>query len=169
MKIYVYGSPVLRKKAAKITKVDKKLEKIIHDMFITMENNEPRGVGLAATQVGLLQAFFVYELEDDKGVVINPEIVEKRGETEKDEEGCLSVPGVYGIVERPTEIVVTYLDLNGKRHEEVISGLKARIFQHETDHLNGIIFTDYINDIEELEVEDGYELPEALVKKYIKA
>lgn len=169
MKIYVYGSPILRKKAAKITKVDKKLEKIIQDMFITMENNEPRGVGLAATQVGLLQAFFVYELEDDKGVVINPEIVEKRGETEKDEEGCLSVPGVYGIVERPTEIVVTYLDLNGKRHEEVISGLKARIFQHETDHLNGIIFTDYINDIEELEVEDGYELPEALVKKYIKA
>lgn len=169
MKIYVYGSPVLRKKAAKITKVDKKLEKIIHDMFITMENNEPRGVGLAATQVGLLQAFFVYELEYDKGVVINPEIVEKRGETEKDEEGCLSVPGVYGIVERPTEIVVTYLDLNGKRHEEVISGLKARIFQHETDHLNGIIFTDYIDDIEELEVEDGYELPEALVKKYIKA
>mgnify|MGYP003586977732 FL=1 len=169
MKIYVYGSPILRKKAAKITKVDKKLEKIIHDMFITMENNEPRGVGLAATQVGLLQAFFIYELEDDKGVVINPEIVEKRGETEKDEEGCLSVPGVYGIVERPTEIVVTYLDLNGKRHEEVISGLKARIFQHETDHLNGIIFTDYIDDIEELEVEDGYELPEALVKKYIKA
>ena len=169
MKIYVYGSPILRKKAAKITKVDKKLEKIIHDMFITMENNEPRGVGLAATQVGLLQAFFVYELEEDKGVVINPEIIEKRGETEKDEEGCLSVPGVYGIVERPTEIVVTYLDLNGRRHEEVISGLKARIFQHETDHLNGIIFTDYINDIEELEVEDGYELPEALVKKYIKA
>ena len=169
MKIYIYGSPILRKKAAKITKVDKKLEKIIHDMFITMENNEPRGVGLAATQVGLLQAFFIYELEDDKGVVINPEIVEKRGETEKDEEGCLSVPGVYGIVERPTEIVVTYLDLNGKRHEEVISGLKARIFQHETDHLNGIIFTDYIDDIEELEVEDGYELPEALVKKYIKA
>ena len=169
MKIYVYGSPILRKKAAKITKVDKKLEKIIHDMFITMENNEPRGVGLAATQVGLLQAFFIYELEEDKGVVINPEIIEKRGETEKDEEGCLSVPGVYGIVERPTEIVVTYLDLNGKRHEEVISGLKARIFQHETDHLNGIIFTDYIDDIEELEVEDGYELPEALVKKYIKA
>ena len=169
MKIYVYGSPILRKKAAKITKVDKKLEKIIHDMFITMENNEPRGVGLAATQVGLLQAFFIYELEEDKGVVINPEIIEKRGETEKDEEGCLSVPGVYGIVERPTEIVVTYLDLNGKRHEEVISGLKARIFQHETDHLNGIIFTDYIDDIEKLEVEDGYELPEALVKKYIKA
>ena len=169
MKIYIYGSPILRKKAAKITKVDKKLEKIIQDMFITMENNEPRGVGLAATQVGLLKAFFIYELEDDKGVVINPEIIEKRGETEKDEEGCLSVPGVYGMVERPTEIVVTYLDLNGKRHEEVISGLKARIFQHETDHLNGIIFTDYINDIEELEVEDGYELPEALVKKYIKA
>ena len=169
MKIYIYGSPILRKKAAKITKVDKKLEKIIQDMFITMENNEPRGVGLAATQVGLLKAFFIYELEEDKGVVINPEIIEKRGETEKDEEGCLSVPGVYGIVERPTEIVVTYLDLNGRRHEEVISGLKARIFQHETDHLNGIIFTDYIDDIEELEVEDGYELPEALVKKYIKA
>ena len=169
MKIYIYGSPILRKKATKITKVDKKLEKVIHDMFITMEHNEPRGVGLAATQIGLLQSFFVYELEDDKGVVINPEIIEKRGEAEKDEEGCLSVPGVYGMVERPTEIVITYLDLNGKRHEEVVSGLKARIFQHETDHLNGIIFTDYIDDIEELEVEDGYELPEALVKKFIKA
>jgi len=72
------------------------------------------------------------------------------------------------MVERPTEIVITYLDLNGKRHEEVVSGLKARIFQHETDHLNGIIFTDYIDDIEELEVEDGYELPEALVKNSSK-
>jgi len=66
MKIYIYGSPILRKKATKITKVDKKLEKVIHDMFITMEHNEPRGVGLAATQIGLLQSFLYMSLKMTK-------------------------------------------------------------------------------------------------------
>ena len=167
MKIYTYGHPVLRKKAKKVTKIDKETEKIIKDMFETMRTNFPKGIGLAATQVGVTYAFFIYELEDDKGVVINPEILEKRKELEPEEEGCLSVPGVYGIVERPSEIVVRYMDMDGKVHEEILQGLKARVFQHETDHLNGIIFTDYIDSIEKLEVEEGFELPKALIERYL--
>jgi|GEM_PF-7030260 len=85
MKIYIYGHPVLRKKANKVTNVDKKLLSIIDNMFKMMRNNIPRGIGLAATQVGILQSFFIYELDDDGGVVINPEILEKRGEKEKEE------------------------------------------------------------------------------------
>lgn len=168
MKIYTYGHPILRKKAKKLTKVDKETEKIIRDMFKTMRNSIPKGIGLAATQVGVLYSFFIYELEEDKGVIINPEILEKRGDLETENEGCLSVPGIYGFVKRPSEIVVRYLDLDGKVHEEVVSGLKARVFQHEIDHLNGIIFTDYIDKIENLEVEEGYEIPEELLKRYLK-
>lgn len=166
MKIYIYGHPVLRKKANKVTNVDKKLLSIVDDMFKTMRNNTPKGIGLAATQVGILQSFFIYEIDDDSGVVINPEILEKKGEKEKEEEGCLSVPHVYGVVERPSKIFVRYFDLNGKKREEEITGLKARVFQHEIDHLKGVIFTDYIDDIEVLEVEEGYELPEELLRKY---
>ncbi|BAL80981.1 peptide deformylase [Caldisericum exile] len=168
MKIYTYGHPVLRKTAKKLTKVNKDIEKIINEMFRTMRQNTPRGIGLAATQVGVTYSFFVYELEDDKGVVVNPEILERRKETEKEEEGCLSVPGVYGIVERPQEIVVRYMDLDGSVHEEILNGLKARVFQHEIDHLNGIIFTDYIDSIEKLEVEEGYEIPKELIERYLK-
>lgn len=167
MKIYTYGNPILRKKAKKITNIDKNFEKIVKEMFKTMRSTHPRGIGLAAVQVGIDKSFFIYEIEDDKGVVINPEILERTGEPEKEEEGCLSVPGVYGVVERPSKIVVRYIDLSGKKHEETLVGLKARVFQHEIDHLNGIIFTDYIDDISKLEVEEGYELPEELVKRYV--
>ncbi|MGC9099988.1 MAG: peptide deformylase [Caldisericum sp.] len=168
MRIYTYGHPILRKKAKKLTKVDREIEKIINDMFKTMQLNTPKGIGLAATQVGVTYSFFIYELEDDRGVVINPEILEKRKETENEEEGCLSVPGIYGIVERPKEIVVRYLDLDGKVHEEILSGLKGRVFQHEIDHLNGIIFTDYIDSIDKLGVDEGYEIPKELIKRYME-
>lgn len=167
MKIYTYGHPILRKKAKKITKLDKDLEKVINEMFKTMRLNVPKGIGLAATQIGLIHSFFVYELEEDKGVVINPEILEKRKDTEIEEEGCLSVPHVYGLVERPKEIVVRYIDLDGRLHEEVVKDLKARVFQHEIDHLNGIIFTDYIDSIEKLEVEEGFELPKSLLERFL--
>jgi len=168
MKIYTYGHPVLRKKAKKVTKLEKNVEKIMNEMFKIMRTSRPHGIGLAATQVGILQSFFIYEIEDDSGIVINPEILERRGALEKENEGCLSVPGVYGAVERPSEIVVRYIDLSGKSYEEVIKGLKARVFQHEIDHLNGVIFTDYIDSIEELEVDEGYKIPEALLDRFIR-
>ncbi|MCD6106600.1 MAG: peptide deformylase [Caldisericaceae bacterium] len=165
MKIITYGNPVLRKKAQKIKSIDKKIVDLVKKMFKTMDAGKVPGVGLAAPQVGVSIALFVYKVDDDKGVVINPVIVSKKGEEVK-EEGCLSVPGVYGPVKRAEKIIVKGLNIKGKRFKLNLDGLKARVFQHETDHLNGIIFTDYIEKIEEFTVEEGYKLPEQLVERF---
>jgi peptide deformylase len=165
MKVITYGNPILRKKAKKIKNIDKNILNLVDNMFKTMHTNEPQGVGLAAPQVGIPIALFIYELDDDKGVIINPEIIEKKGK-ESGEEGCLSVPGVFGPVERATEIVVKAINIKGKRIVLKVKGFKARVFQHETDHLNGILFTDYIDDLEKLSVEEGYELPEKLAERF---
>ncbi len=164
MKILIYGNPKLRTKASKVKIIDKDILLLSEKMFREMERNVPKGIGLAATQVGLNISLFVYTLDDDRGVVINPEILSKKGK-EVGEEGCLSVPGVYGPVERALEIVVRGLDIKGKKFEMHLNGLKARVFQHEIDHLNGIIFTDYINDINTISVEEGFEIPEKLFER----
>lgn len=164
MKILIYGNPVLRKKASKIKIIDKDIILLSERMFKKIEKNIPKGMGIAATQVGYNISLFVYEIDDDKGVIINPEILSKKGK-EVAEEGCLSVPGVYGPIERAKEIVVKALDIKGKKIEMRLDGLKARVFQHETDHLNGILFTDYINDINNLSVEEGFEIPEKLLER----
>ena len=164
MKILVYGNPKLRKKASKVKIIDKDIFLLSEKMFKEMERNTPKGIGLAATQIGFNISLFVYELDDEKGVVINPEILSKKGK-EVGEEGCLSVPGIYGPVERALEIMVRGLDVKGKKFEMYLNGLKARVFQHEIDHLNGVIFTDYINDINNISVEEGFEIPEQLLKR----
>lgn len=164
MKIYTVGNPILRKKAPKIKKVDKKIKKYVDEMFHTMENNKPQGIGLAATQVGINLSFFVFKIDEEKGVVLNPEILETKGDSVY-EEGCLSVPGVYANIHRPETILIRYYDLSQKMHEEEVGGLKARVFQHEIDHLNGILFTDYIERLEDVFVEEGFMLPDELVKK----
>jgi len=164
MKILIYGNPVLRKKASKIKIIDKDIVLLSERMFKKVEKNIPKGIGLAATQVGYNVSLFVYEIDDDKGVIINPEILSKKGK-EVAEEGCLSVPGVYGPIERAEEIVVKALDIKGKKIEMRLDGLKARVFQHETDHLTGILFMDYINDINNLSVEEGFEIPEKLLER----
>ncbi len=166
MKILLYGNPFLRKKAQKVKKIDKNIETLIEEMFKVMRESNPRGVGLAAIQVGVPLSLFVYELdENDKGVVINPEILLRSG-SDVDEEGCLSLPGVYGAVERAGEIVVRALDMKGRKVEYHLTGLKARVFQHEIDHLRGVVFTDYIDKIDQLSVDEGFELPEALLEKF---
>lgn len=165
MKIVTYGNPVLRKKAQKIKSIDKKVVDLVKEMFKAMDVSKVPGVGLSAPQVGISIALFVYKLDDDKGTVINPVIVSKTGEEVK-EEGCLSVPGVYGPVKRAEKIIVKGLNIKGKRFKLELDGLKARVFQHETDHLKGIIFTDYIEEIEEFTVEEGYKLPEQLVERF---
>ncbi|MCD6426747.1 MAG: peptide deformylase [Caldisericaceae bacterium] len=167
MKVITYGNPVLRKKAKKVKNIDKEIVSLTKKMFETMRTNEPQGVGLAAPQVGIPIALFVYELDDDKGVVINPEILERKGK-ETGEEGCLSVPGVFAPVDRAEEVVVRAINLKGKRIVLKIKGFKARVFQHEIDHLNGILFTDYVNEIDKFEVEEGYELPDKLIERFKK-
>ncbi len=167
MKVIIYGNPVLRKKAKKIKNIDKNITQLIKEMFKIMHTNTPQGIGLAAPQIGISIALFVYELDNDRGALINPEIIEKKGQ-EVGEEGCLSVPGIFGPVNRAEEVVASALNMKGKKVFLKANGLKARVFQHETDHLNGILFTDYISNMEKLEVEEGYELPQKLIERLSK-
>lgn len=145
--------PVLRKKSRRIEKFDKKLHMLLEDMAETMY--EAPGVGLAAPQVGILRRVLVY----DNGIgimeIINPEILEKHGE-QHEVEGCLSVPGIYGKVKRPAIIKYKYMDRYGEEHTAQAQDMEAVILCHETDHLEGILFTDH--DVEYLTEEDLEEL-----------
>ena len=140
--------PVLRIKAKKVTNFDNTFNQLIDDMLETMR--EAPGVGLAAPQVGISQQLVVIEFgdEDDEDVpkkvyvLVNPEIVKYSDEKVMGIEGCLSVPGLVGSVERAEGVVVKSLNRYGKPQKHKVSGWLARIFQHEIDHLEGIIYTD---------------------------
>jgi len=150
--IVAYGDPVLRKVAEDLTEneLDKKL---IADMFETMYSAQ--GVGLAAPQIGISKRIFVVdgtameeaELEGFKKVFINPEKISEQGEKWAFEEGCLSIPTIRDNVMRAAEVRLRYRDENWVLHEETFDGLKARIIQHEYDHLEGVLFTDYLSQI----------------------
>lgn len=134
--------PVLREPAQTVTKFNANLHKLLDDMAETMY--DAPGVGLAAPQVGVSKRVIVLDPGDDEtGLIemVNPEIVEKSGE-EIGPEGCLSIPGLQGDVKRYTRIVVKGQDRHGNPVEMVATDYLARIFQHEIDHLNGILFTD---------------------------
>jgi peptide deformylase len=141
--------PILRRKAQPITRIDASLQTLIDDMIETMR--EAPGVGLAAPQVGISERLIVveYPLDDTKEdapkklfVVINPEIKETSSESELGVEGCLSVPGYQGEVERSLAITVKGLNRHGQPMKIKAKGWLARIFQHEIDHVNGVVFTD---------------------------
>lgn len=135
------GDPVLRQKAKAVEKVTKKLKKLIRDMAQTMY--EANGVGLAAPQIGISERVIVVDVGDGLIALINPEICESEG-SQKDVEGCLSIPGVNGYVCRAARVVVQGTDENGRQVRHEGTGLLARAFQHEIDHLNGVLFIDYI-------------------------
>lgn len=153
--IYLYGQPVLRKVAEDVPADYPNLQKLAEDMFLTMD--KASGVGLAAPQVGLAIRMFVVDgngLAEDyaecagfKRCMINPEILEESEETDTKDEGCLSIPGVYESVKRPTWIVVKYLDENLEEHTERIEGFAARMTLHEYDHLDGHMFIDHVSAI----------------------
>ncbi len=151
--IYTYGQPVLRQVAQDITKDYPELPQLIQNMYETLERSE--GIGLAAPQVGLSIRLVVINLDvlsedmpEYKGYVktfINPHIVEfDDTETDTQEEGCLSLPGIHEKVKRPTRIHVTYLDDQFQPHDEWVGGYLARVMQHEFDHLEGCVFTDHL-------------------------
>lgn len=150
------GNPVLREKARKVQHIDSSLQTLIDDMIETMR--EAPGVGLAAPQVGVGQRIIVVEAppeEDDPQsgkvyAVINPEIIKVAPELEEGEEGCLSIPGWNGLVDRHIWVVVKGLDREGHEFRIRARDYVARIFQHEIDHLNGVLFTDHITDREKL-------------------
>ena len=141
--IRVLGDPVLRKPTKPVTEVTDELRKLIADMFETMYAAE--GIGLAAPQVGRLERLAVVDVDGAKFVLINPKIVSSEGENEKAEEGCLSIPDIYGDVERPFTVTISALDENGTEYEATGSELLGRCFQHEIDHLDGKLFIDYLS------------------------
>jgi len=151
-KIITLPEPVLRRKARAIMKVDKNLQTLIDDMVETMR--EAPGVGLAAPQIGLSERLIVVEYferaEDEEKedapkkvwAVVNPEVIKASEDTLLGVEGCLSIPGLVGEVERHAAIQVRGLNRHGKPTKIKAEGWLARIFQHEIDHLNGVLFTD---------------------------
>jgi len=143
LKIYTIEHPVLRKKAKNVEKIDNNIKKLAEAMFETLKTVD--GVGLAAPQVGKSLRMAVISYEDQDLVIINPEIIEKEGEW-VDIEGCLSIPGVEIPVKRAQKITVRFQDLNGKTIVMKAEGMWARIFQHEIDHLDGILIVDKIEE-----------------------
>ena len=151
-KIITLPETVLRRKARAITTIDKNLQTLIDDMIETMR--EAPGVGLAAPQIGLSERIIVieyFEREEDEEkedapkrvwALLNPEIVKTSSETLIGVEGCLSIPGLVGEVERHASVQVRGLNRHGKPVKIKAEGWLARIFQHEIDHLNGVLFTD---------------------------
>ena len=138
--VRLYGDPVLRQVATPVREITAEIKRIIADMTETMWHQV--GIGLAAPQVGLPHRILV--MDDGKGgaqALINPEI-ETRSGTVREEEGCLSIPGVFGVVERSKTITVKAMDEDGKPVSLEATGLKARIVQHELDHLDGVLFID---------------------------
>lgn len=142
--IRTWGDPVLRQRANPVDKITDVHRRLIADMIDTMR--EAPGVGLAATQVGVVERIFVWEVDDEHGVLINPEIVSRGADTVSEDEGCLSVPGLLYPVERSYEVVIEGLDENIDKVRIPAADLQARVFQHELDHLNGVLFIDHLED-----------------------
>lgn len=142
LQIRTFGDPALRQRAREVARVTDMHEKLIADMFDTMR--DAPGVGLAATQVGVLERIFVWEVAEEHGVVVNPRIVAQSSDTVEAEEACLSLPGLMYPVERPVGVRLEGLDENGEAVAIDADDLLARVFQHETDHLDGTLFIDHL-------------------------
>ena len=139
----VLGDPILREETKPVTVITDEIRQLIDDMFETMY--AARGIGLAAPQVGRSERLCVIDVDEEPMVLINPEILESSRATEKAEEGCLSIPDVYGDVERPAVVRVRAMDRDANVFEREASGLLARCMQHEIDHLHGKMFIDYLS------------------------
>lgn len=155
--IVAYGDPVLRKMGEDLPPDYPQLQELIDNMFETMY--AASGVGLAAPQIGLAKRLFIVDtsgfvdpdeedsegLGDFKKTFINAEILEEEGDDFVFNEGCLSIPDVRGDVDRPERITIRYRDRDWNEHTETYTGLKARVIQHEYDHIDGILFTDHLS------------------------
>ncbi len=160
-KIVIEPDPILRKKSESLEKVDDKIRELLDDMLETMY--AAPGIGLAAVQVGILKRIIVIDISKNKEkktplFLINPEIISKSKKTSVYEEGCLSLPGYFAEIERPAECQIKFIDYNGKERVLVANGLLATCIQHEVDHLNGILFIDYLSKLKK----------DMIIKKLIK-
>ena len=147
-KIITEPNIILRKKSVTLETVDEDTRELMDDMLETMY--AAPGIGLAGVQIGILKRLIVIDISRDEEkknplFLINPEIITKSSNTSVYEEGCLSLPGYFAEIERPAECQIKYIDYHGKKKEMKASGLLATCIQHEVDHLNGILFIDYLS------------------------
>ena len=160
-KILIEPDTILRKKCEPLEKIDTNTKKLMDDMLETMY--AAPGIGLAAIQIGILKRLVVIDISKEKEkrqpiFLVNPEIIYRSKETSVYEEGCLSLPGQFAEVERPAECSVKYIDYFGKEKELKANGLLATCIQHEIDHLNGILFIDYLSKLKK----------DMIIKKLVK-
>ncbi len=144
--LHLLGSPILRQRAEPVAAVDDAVRELVDDLFETMY--AARGVGLAANQVGVARRVAVVDVGKEVPeplILINPEIKAVSDDTEITEEGCLSIPEIFGDVERPLRVVVRALDKDGTPFELESTGYQARAIQHEIDHLDGVLFLDHLS------------------------
>jgi peptide deformylase len=142
LSLHLLGSPVLRQRSKEVGAVDDEVRRLVDDMYETMD--AARGVGLAANQVGVARRVAVVDADEDRFVLIDPVILESEGRTSA-EEGCLSIPEIFGDVSRPERVIIEATDRDGNRYRKEATGLKARAIQHEIDHLDGILFLDHLS------------------------
>ena len=160
-KILTEPDPILRKKCEPLERVDIDTKKLMDDMLETMY--AAPGIGLAAVQVGILKRLIVIDIskgEEKKKplFLINPKIIQQSKKTSVYEEGCLSIPGLFAEIERPAECTLKYIDYHGKEKELKAEGLLATCIQHEVDHLNGVLFIDYLSKLKK----------DMIIKKLVK-
>ena len=160
-KILIEPDPLLRKISVSVEKVDSKIQQIMDDMLETMY--DAPGIGLAAIQIGIPKRIIVIDLakEGEKKnplFIVNPQIVFKSDNEATYEEGCLSIPGQFAKIQRPEKCTIKFLDYEGKEKEIKTEGLLATCIQHEIDHLNGILFIDYLSKLKK----------DMIIKKLVK-
>ena len=139
-KVLIDGDELLRKKSKPVTDFDSNLGALLDDMFETMHKNN--GAGLAGVQVGVLKRLFVMKAGKEAYECINPEILEQSDKKITEIEGCLSIPEKCGLVERPSKILVKFQDRTGRTIKKTFNGFEAKCFCHESDHLDGILYSD---------------------------
>jgi peptide deformylase len=166
-KIVKVGDSVLRQKAKPVGKVTPDIKKLAVEMVAAMKNARPKGVGIAAPQVGVSIRMIIVHHDDNDICMINPEIIKRDGECTV-KEGCLSVPGLWADVVRPETITCRFKTINEKKMEIECNGALARVIQHEIDHLNGVLFIDYIKPGQEVDLDDDASMPEELIKRIMK-
>jgi peptide deformylase len=160
--ILTLPDPILRKKAKPIERVDADLRRLMDDMLLTMY--DAPGIGLAAPQIGILRRLIVMDPAKDEApktpvIMVNPEILERSEEMRVHDEGCLSIPDFTAEIERPAKTRVSFLDRAGKKQEIALNGIWSTLVQHEIDHLNGVLFIDYLSRLKR----------DRIVKKFTKA
>ncbi len=160
-KILIEPDPILRKKCEPLEQVNNEVRRLMEEMLETMY--DAPGIGLAAVQIGILKRLVVIDITKDEKkkdplFLINPVILKSSKKTSTYEEGCLSLPGQFAEIERPAECLLKYIDLSGKKKELKAEGLLSTCIQHEIDHLNGILFIDYLSKLKK----------DMIIKKLVK-